>query len=143
MDEIHKRQDYKLLECESFWVLPLQGKRLCRFIVDHRITLEFLEPDNEETLIVIEGVFELRRGDEIFTMSCEKLTSVSPLFTLHRETVNSALAYKDGNLVIDFGESGRLIVAPDKEFEAWEVAGARRLRIVSMPGGDLAVWQVE
>jgi len=53
-----------------------------------------------------------------------------------------AVAYADdeGGLRIDFQDGSRLLVAADPDYEAWTVAGPDGLKVVSEPGGGLAVW---
>jgi len=45
------------------------------------------------------------------------------------------------NLVFSNGASIR--VEPDEAYQAWTVAGPDGLLVVSMPGGELAVWSPE
>jgi len=42
--------------------------------------------------------------------------------------------------VTDHRESGRLEIPFDPDFEAWTIAGPDGLKVVSVAGGGLAVW---
>ena len=54
--------------------------------------------------------------------------------------VTLARADDQGGLRLDFQDGSRLLVAPDPDYEAWTVAGPHGLKVVSEPGGGLAVW---
>ena len=45
------------------------------------------------------------------------------------------------DLILEFGKGLRLELVPlSSGYESWQVAGPRRLQIVAMGGGELAVW---
>ena len=46
------------------------------------------------------------------------------------------------DLVIGFPD-GALRVPPDENYEAWSLVGPRKERVISMPGGELAIWSAE
>jgi hypothetical protein len=54
--------------------------------------------------------------------------------------VTVAHADDEGGLRIDFQDGSRLLVAADPDYEAWTAAGPDGLKVVSEPGGGLAVW---
>ena len=56
--------------------------------------------------------------------------------------VTVAQADDEGGLRIDFEDGSRLLVAADPDYEAWTVAGPDGFKVVSEPGGGLAVWSV-
>ena len=49
----------------------------------------------------------------------------------------------DGQLHLAFADGAHIEVAPDEGYEAWNVTGPGGARIVSLPGGELAVWSAE
>ncbi|MGC5309374.1 DUF6188 family protein [Micromonospora zamorensis] len=59
---------------------------------------------------------------------------------LFNSTVLSAVAFKSGALRIVFNDGHLLKVAADDVYEAWTATGPNRMLVVSLPGGDLAVW---
>lgn len=81
--------------------------------------------DGTETLVVPEG-------------DPERLSSA---VQLARREVAPAEAFKDGHLEVSFSDGTTLGVPADEGFEAWEFVGPDGLRTVSLPGGDLTVWQ--
>lgn len=136
-------QEYQLIEHDDYWTIPLVGKPVCRFQMDFQLTLEFFEPEDEKTIVWISGEFKLEMDGEKHALSAENREKIGPVFSLFRKTVNSALAHKDGVLEITFREGARLTVGPDPNYESWGVTGVRWLRVVCMPGGDLAVWSAD
>lgn len=57
--------------------------------------------------------------------------------------VVSAVVNEDGELRVDLDSGHRLVVEPDRYFEAWTVTAPGRFLVVCMPGGELAVWTQE
>jgi len=113
-------------------------------MVDYGLTIQFLEPESEKTEIRIGGKFHFQVNGKDWELCAEtKPTELGPVFGIMAKTVKSALAFKDGRLEIDFAEGGKLTVMPDHAYEAWDVAGARWLRIVCLPGGGLETWQAD
>jgi hypothetical protein len=137
---------YKLVQHEEYWEIPLLDKTVCRFRVDSELKLDFLEPQEEETVIIIKGEFQLQIGDTVHIMDAEKPTTLGPVFSLYRKPVKSAMAYhKDGRLELQFWNGDTLRIPPDphQNFESWEIKGVRGLQVVCMPSGGLAVWSPE
>lgn len=132
---------YELIERENYWILPLDGMPVCRFLVDSELKLEFLEPEDEETVIVIGGEFQLEIDRKVCALNAEEPTTLCPVFALYRATVESALAFKDGKLEVKFRGGAKITAMPHPDFESWHVTGVRWLRIVCGPGGDLAIWK--
>jgi hypothetical protein len=138
--ETEPLQEYQLVERDDCWSIPIIGQHLSRFKVDMQLTLEFLEPAEEETSVWIGGEFKVALDVGEHFLSAEQREKISPVFGLLGRTVESALAYKTGLLEIVFREGGKLTIAPDQDYESWGVTGVRWLRIVCTPGGELAVW---
>src|ERR1041385_1544760 len=133
--------EYRLIEYDDYWILPLAGKPVGRYFVDSRLTLEFFEPESETTMIVLGGDFTLEIDGKKQIMTAENPTTLGPVFALYRSVVESALAHKDGKLEINFRGGAKIIADPHPRFESWEVVGTRHLRVISQPGGGLAIWK--
>lgn len=69
--------------------------------------------------------------------------AVDGLGSLLNQTLTSAVAEKSGVLIIAFANGSRLRVEPDESYEAWTISGPRGVKVVCMPGGELAVWSAE
>lgn len=66
--------------------------------------------------------------------------NVTAAIGLFGARVLSAVAFKTGSMRLVFGNGWHLNSRADPSFEAWEVLGPGGWRIISMPGGKLAVW---
>ena len=55
-------------------------------------------------------------------------------------TVEAAVVDRAGALDVTFDTGARLRVEPDPHYEAWNVSGPDGALVVSMPGGEPAVW---
>ena len=132
-----------LIEYDDYWVIPLRGRSLSRVIVGYGLTLEFLDPEDQQITIMIAGEFRLESDGHDFILSHEHPTALGPALGLLGQTVESARAHKDGRLEIKYAAGSKLSVMAAPSYEAWTVTGMRWLRIICMPGGDLAVWKPE
>jgi len=66
--------------------------------------------------------------------------SFGPVHQLVGRTVEAAVVDRSGALDVTFDNGARLTVEPDPHYEAWNVSGPDGALVVSMPGGELAVW---
>jgi hypothetical protein len=132
---------YNLISYEDYWRIPLVGRTVSRFLIDSRLSIEFLDPDCEYLMITVEQEFRLELNMREYHLSPENPCQLGPMFSILYHTVKSALAFKDGTLRVEFSNGDRLTVASHPKYEAWGIAGGRGLRIVCQPGGELAVWK--
>lgn len=125
------------------WILPIAGRAVRRCCLDHAFGIELRATDCADATIRIGGEFAFRESDgRGWRLRPEDDASLlGPALRMFGLTVDHAEAYKDGTLEVAFADGSDLRVAPDPAVEAWEFAGERGVRIVSLPGGDLAVWQ--
>jgi hypothetical protein len=123
--------------------LPLTDCIVNRCCIDWAVTLEMQTHDGDR--------FELRIGDT-FTFTTadgvekslqpeENPAGLGPVLGCTRTAVKSATAVEDGRLEMSFADGSSLHVAPSSACEAWELTGPQGSKIVSMPGGELAIWQ--
>lgn len=131
----------ELVEHEDRWVVPLAGGAVAQCRVDYAFTL-IVDGACGSFELRIEQPFELRGVDgrpALLSWEGDPTVLAPALAVLHAE-VDVALAFKDGRLELRFGDGGSLRVPASEEFEAWTLVGPLGLRLVSMPGGELAVW---
>ncbi len=133
--------EYALVEYDDYWLIPLTGRLLSRVIVGYGLTLEFLDPLEEQISVLIAGNFHLASDRGNVLLTCNQPTDLGPVLGLIGRSVETARAHKDGRLELNFAAGARICVAPADNYESWNVTGARWLRIVCMPGGDLAIWK--
>ena len=92
-----------LVEYDDYWVIPLRGRVLSRVIIGYGLTLEFLDPEDQQTTIMIAGEFRLESDGHDFILSHEQPMALGPALGLIGQTVESARAYKDGTLELKYG----------------------------------------
>ena len=129
-------------ESAEAWSIPLAGQQITRVCVDYAsvgllasngIYVDIEVPFNYSDPSRIERTLD-PDGDPL---------ELAPILRLRRLDAADCLAFKDGRLDVKFDDGTRLQVPMSLEFEAWGISGtggAAGLRIVSMPGGELAVW---
>jgi len=134
-----------LIEKEREWVLPTRGRTVSRCVIDHAFSLDLWSPEDVITLR-LQGEFKLHIAGKGYRLSPESPdgpTSLAPALALLHKGVGKGIAYKDGALKLDFHGGEWLSVEPDDHFEAWDLTSDSEepLRIVCLPGGQLAVWR--
>jgi hypothetical protein len=129
-----------LAELSDRWLLPYRGLNISQLAVDYALTF-WLEG---QASVVIGGDATLadRPGRAPGARTVELRPGrqdVASALSLFGATVNSAVAFKTGTLrlVLDHFQ---LTVRADPHQEAWNVAGPGSMRVVCMPGGQLAIW---
>ena len=132
----------QLIEHDDYWVIPLQGKAVTRCFVDSAFGLECWERDSLTT-IRIEGLFVFEEQGVEQHLSPEYPSTLGPVLSVLGQTVTSAHAHKNGDLAVYFANGSRLSVAPDAEYEAWEMVTSEGLRVVCTAGGNLSIWHAE
>jgi hypothetical protein len=92
----------------------------------------------------IESACTLRINDHEYTLSPEKdrPKAFQPLALLvGQKAAASSANDTTGELTIKLANGASIHVEPDEGFEAWAVAGPNGMLVVSVPGGELAVWR--
>ena len=113
----------------------------CRF--DYAVTL-IIETAHGFSELRIEQPMDLvlpaRAGGSLRVPMHGSAVEMAPALELLHQVPTLLDAHKDGRLVLHFAAGGQLSVDADPEYEPWTLTGPDGLRLVSMPGGDLAVW---
>jgi hypothetical protein len=126
-----------LIETDDRWLLGLQGAVVDQCCFDYAVVLRSTQASWE---LRLEQQFMLSDldGTEHLVIPAEArhLEFVLPVL---RAPIDSACAFKVGDLELKIG-GATITVPPNDAFEAWTVTGPNGLRVVSMPGGTLAVW---
>lgn len=135
------QQEGGLAEFPDRWVLPYRGLTISQITVDYQLT--FLLDGKATITVENDAMLADRpgRAPEARTLELHpERQDVGSALTLFGTTVNSAVAFKTGTLrlVLDHFQ---LTVRADPDYEAWNVVGPGGMRIVCMPGGQLAVWR--
>lgn len=130
----------ELVESDDRWDVPLEGT-LEQVRADYAFTL-VVDGERGAFEIAIEQPFELERpGDASTELRWpDDPSALAPALALLHGGVEAAVAFKDGRLELRFAGGARLRVAAGEDFEPWTLVGPDGLRLVSVPGGELAVW---
>jgi len=132
----------RLSEINGRWQLPLDSCAVTRCCVDYGVTLRLDHPAGAFELRIEQALDFVGADGAALTLDPEEdPTGLGPLLACTRTTVTAATAFHDGRLEISFADGSRFSVSASGDYEAWELAGPSGLRMVSIPGGDLTVWQ--
>ena len=136
--------DFQLAEEHDYWLLPLKGRSVTQCCVDYAFTIYLVEPDAAFSLR-IEQPFVLHQAnaDAVTLDPEENVVALAPALAMFGLTVERGVAYKDGWLEVCFTDGSSIRVDADNYYEAWTLSGPAGLLVVSMPGGNLAIWLAE
>lgn len=124
------------LECGSV-PLPLAGALVLLCSIDYAFSLDF----DGGVHVRIERQFLLRTGGREHRIDLEgPPEGMGPALVLARATASSGEAFRDGRLHLVFDGGTTVDVPGGEQYEAWSLTAESGLRLVSLPGGDLAVW---
>jgi hypothetical protein len=115
------------------------GHRLLAFRMGAGVRLEFDDHAFHELTIEGDVRFRLADGSELCGDPVGLLVA-GQLIRLLGSTVTAATVDQDGDLTVVFGDD-RLVVPCGVMYESWQLRSGEGLSIVSLPGGDLAVWR--
>lgn len=119
--------------------MNLRGLTVVEIGISYQLSLHL----DTEARVVLGCPFKLTqvvddgRQDVILDPGRQDVTAAIGLFGAK---VLSAVASKTGSMRLVFDNGWHLNSRADPSFEAWEVQGPGGWRIISMPGGKLAVW---
>lgn len=68
------------------------------------------------------------------------VTGLGPVLSCVRTAITRATAFDDGRLEILFADGSVIRVPVSPDYEAWDFSGPAGLLVVSLPGGELAIW---
>ncbi len=127
---------------DDSWLLPVAGQRITRCCID-----------GEAVRILCLNMIEISIGEPFTLQTPDDRKHVldpggdamhlAPVLRILRQVVLDGTAFKDGRLELTFADGSRIKVPAGMDFEAWTLAGPGGpdgLKVVSAPGGDLAIW---
>lgn len=125
---------------EGYWLLDMSGQLILQLVLDFQVTLVL-----EHFTITIEESFVLEHpdGTSHVVEPGGDFDQLAPVLPLSRsKVIAEGRAFDDGRLEVVMQDGCRLIVVPEPEsaYESWNITGPDGLLIVSMPGGELALW---
>lgn len=136
--------NFHLVEERDYWLLPLKGRAVTQCCVDYAFTIYLVAPDAAFSLRIEQPfVFHQANADAVTLHPGENAVALAPSLAMFGLTVERGVAYKDGRLEVCFSDGSSLRVDACDDFEPWEFAGPAGSRVVSIPGGALAIWLAE
>ncbi|WP_144118398.1 DUF6188 family protein [Catellatospora sichuanensis] len=129
-----------LVEHEDRWILPFRGLRVTQILVDYAFGLRL--DDVGEVRIAGKatlGWVDAGVRPETITLDPERQDVAAGLAVFNADVLSS-VAFKSGSLRIEFSSGHVLKARPDPQYEAWTTSGPGGMLVVSLPGGELAVW---
>ena len=118
--------------------LRMLARQVTQLRFDHAVTLHLWQADGEVT-IRIGGPFAVEVGGTTFQVDPDAGENLGAALALLHADGAEARATAEGGLEVRFAGGLRLEVAPDPQFEAWELSDSRGAQVISTPGGGLAV----
>jgi hypothetical protein len=128
-----------LTEQDDRWVLPFNGLTVTQIQVDFAFGLTFDDVGTVRIGSRATLVWDRANGAAAVDMDPGR-QDVAAGLALFNSEVLSAHAFKSGGLRIVFVGGRLLRVDPDPRYEAWTATGPGGMLVVSLPGGELAVW---
>jgi hypothetical protein len=127
-----------LIETATGWELPVHGWKVTRCFLDTAAFGFLVDGGTGDILrLYLEGEFTFNRADGAATFGTRDQVPIdyAPLLGLMGVTVNGVEISTNGDLRIEFASGDEIQVAPDPNYEAWELEGLGRLMVVCTPGG--------
>ena len=121
------------------YILPLKGTVINKFVIDNQFCMQFLELADPMD-INIGGRFFVDFGGNKQEFDIENVDTLGPAFRLFQKEIEYGKVYKNGTLEIQFKDRTILIAPPLDKYECWELNTKSGVKIISIPGGDLAIW---
>jgi hypothetical protein len=133
----------QMREHDDRWSLLVLGGDVTQLRIDFALTLIVAASPDDGFEARIGGTCTLTMADGVAVELVPEgdPTELAPALRLVRLGVERAEAFKDGHMEIAFEDGSTLAVPADPDYEAWTITGTNGARIVSTPGGELAVWQ--
>lgn len=118
--------------------LGLNGKKLQSVLIENSLVVQF----SDEYFALIASPLTLSREGDTLTLTPDQdpAEAFAPIRRLVGLNVVESTADDSGALRMAFGDGSLIHVAADEAYEAWNVSGPRGALVVSMPGGELAIW---
>jgi hypothetical protein len=121
------------------WVAILEDAVVEQVIIDWAVTF-VIGLDDKATTIRIESPFVVAHDEAETLVLPEEPQSAVPVLSLVRRQVRSMEAFDGGALEVVLDDGWLVAVPATEDYEPWGLTRGDGLRIVSVPGGELAVW---
>lgn len=118
--------------------LGLSGKKLQSVLTENSVVMKF----QDDHFALMASPLTLSSEDETFTLTPDEdpAEAFAPIRQLLGLDIIESIADDSGALRMAFEDGSLIHVPADDQYEAWNVSGPRGALVVSMPGGELAIW---
>lgn len=119
--------------------LGLNGQSVMYCHVDYTFMVAF----DDETTVTVESDFVYRSADGIehAVRPGDDPASCGAALAITRLAARRGTGFEDGRLELEL-DDGSMILAPGADgYESWNIAGPDGFKVVSIPGGELAIWR--
>jgi Family of unknown function (DUF6188) len=133
-----------LTEEHDRWIVPMAGATVEMCKLDYAFTL-VATASGSSTEVRLEQPFELQSASDETALTLDPESdpaALAPALRVLHQVVTHAFAFKDGRLELMVGDI-MICAGVSRSYEAWSITGPDGLRVVSLPGGSLAVWKAE
>jgi hypothetical protein len=133
----------ELIDDRDGWLISFQAGLVQMIQIDYRLGL-LLSDGKASTNIHISTLGRLTWPGGEALLEPEETASLSPILPLANKGVRSVTIRATGHLRVEFAGGHVLEVAPDDQYEAWQLGcsvGARGVMMVCSPGGSVAVFK--
>jgi hypothetical protein len=120
------------------WTIAPSECEVQRLAFDWAVGVELVAGDDRYYLR-IESPFVLQEGSTESLVVPEIPSTAGALLLVLRQKVVELEMFDEGHLEMQLSQS-RISVPGTEDYEPWELTGPNGLRVVSIPGGELAVW---
>lgn len=139
--------DNGLVSERGRWIFPMAGGEVAQVQIDYSfgLTIETYGEQQASTHVRINTTFEYEESGFVRTIDPEQTAALGPLVGLHKAVIAEAYAIKEGHLVVRFADGRAIRVAPDEQYESWQVTGhqrpvVRKFQLIGLPGSGVALF---
>lgn len=137
-------RDLAFVDAGGKWILPVMNCPITKCCIDYAVALRIeCEGSSFELRIENDFTFVATDGTEIVLSPENQPAELGPILSVVRTSIEQAVAFDDGCLAVSFADGSRLHVPASLEYESWQLVGPGGLRIISTPGGELAIWDYQ
>lgn len=138
-----REDDMRLLDHGNRWSVAIEGAQVLRAVFDWAITLAIGSPEEAGLDVRIEQPCILLDpdGKEVLLVPDGDPAQLAPTLRVLRRSAVRVDAFKDGHLELEFAGGYVLSVPAAEDYEPWEISGPNGVRLVSVPGGSVSVWE--
>ncbi|MEW5812512.1 MAG: DUF6188 family protein [Actinomycetota bacterium] len=121
--------------------LGLNGTKLQSVLIENSLVMQL----SDQHFALIASPLVLSRDGEVLTLTPDEDAEEAflPIRQLVGFDVVESTADDSGALRMAFEDGSLIHVPADAAYEAWNVSRPHRVLVVSMPGGELAIWSAE